>query len=162
MKAKLFIVLAAVAMLFIGCTKEKEPGKNTVTYDGVTYEVTPTVQLDDYDPNYAYLSAISGKVMFGVPLFEGATQKTYDLSEEYPCEFDLFIGNNIEEDWDILFIDYGCWSINGEDYEHPFLSGSLETKLTDNTYSFVMDTKLGNGKKLAINVEWTSDWFTNH
>jgi PBP1b-binding outer membrane lipoprotein LpoB len=75
MKTKLIIVLAAVAMLFTSCGKDKDPGKNTVTYDGVTYEVTPSVQLDDYDPNYAYLSAISGKVMFGVPLFNGLTQK---------------------------------------------------------------------------------------
>ena len=162
MKAKLFIVLAAVAMLFTACGKGKQPVKNTVTYDGVTYEVTPTVEFDDYDPKFVYLSARSGNVIFGVPLYDAVPQETYNLSEELPCDFDLFIGNNIEEDYDILFIDYGCWSINGEDYERAFLSGSLETKLTDKTYSFVMDTKLGNGKNLAINVEWTSDWFTNH
>lgn len=167
MKTKLLILLAAVAMLFTACKKDQNPEKNYIVYDGVTYVMQPYVEPSDYEPDYAYLGGRSDKVEFGLLGFGSVdynvlNSKTYDLSEEFPPEFDLFIGNVEEGEWDILFIDYGSWTVNGEDYGLPFESGSLKTTHTNDTYTFVLDGKLGNGKKLSINMEWTDEWIGNH
>ena len=167
MKTRILFVLAAVAMLFTACKKDSLPEKNYIVYDGVTYVMQPYVEASDYEPDYAYLGGLSDKVEFGVlgmryDYYNVLISKTYNLSEEFPPEYDLFIRNDKEGEPDILFIDYGCWSVNGEDYGLPFESGSLKTTLTGDTFTFVLDGKLGNGKNLSINMEWTDDWIANH
>ena len=89
MKTRFLLVLAAVAMLFTACTKDNEMPDNTIVYDGVTYQMTTT--LDPFNENLAWMDAHSenDELQFMAyhvfPSADFLCDKTYsDLTKVWP------------------------------------------------------------------------------
>jgi len=167
MKTKLLIVLAAVAMLFTACGKEKEPtaGKNQMVYNGTVYDVTSS-----YDSNgvmYFYDCA-------PVTENEEDTPKFYFMGEGYVESLNTSIDltRGVIEDltgyWIVLDWNDGSnssfWaanqnctlggSIDGSDYdgEPLFKSGTMTFTKDDTAFTYRLKGVLVNDDTIDINL----------
>ena len=168
MKAKLIIVLAAVAMLFTACGKEDNPGtgetgKNELIYNGVKYEL----ESHGYGQNGAFnfnarthvddISQIADIDLFGGGMIEGTSQ-TFDLTQGplsgiagYTITVDFhvdggksFRANNI----------YGAWDgeVGGSYLENTtiFKSGTLTVTIKNDTFNLVLKGVLKNDDNVEL------------
>ena len=165
MKAKFFLVLAAVAVLFTACKKDEEQPQddnnsnqeqtlenNTLVYDGTTYQLNPMLEI--YNPSLAMLHGMNDEIQF---LYyhihhdsEELTDKTFnDLTKEWP--FFTIEG--------LLNMDTEMGTLGDQEYETVFTSGTAKHTLSNNTYTFELNGKLQNGKDFAVKLVVTNDWF---
>ena len=81
MKAKLLIVLAAVAMLFSACNKDNELQleNNTLVYDGVTYQLQSEAILESEGTYLSYFAW--GDNDLGLQGHIDGLNKTFDLTK---------------------------------------------------------------------------------
>ena len=160
MKSKLLIALAAVALMFTACNKENEIGNqlsdNTLVYDGITYQLNPLLEI--YNPYLAMLHGMNDKIQFMYYHIHHDNEdemydKTFsDLTKEWPFfEVSGLFEMNTES----------C-TLEGQEYRTVFESGTAKHTLSNNTYTFVLDGKLQNGKDFAVKLVVTNDWFANN
>ena len=154
MKARLLIVLAAVAMLFTACTKDNEIPDNTIVYDGVTYQMTTT--LDPFNENLAWMDAHSenDELQFMAyhvfPSADFLCDKTYsDLTQEWP----------FFECYGVLEMNTERGELDGMECGNVFESGTAKRSYSNKTLSLEVNATLKNGKKFALKLTTTSDWF---
>ena len=159
MKAKLFIVLAAVALVFTACKKD-EPAiaDNTIVYDGKTYQMETS--LDPFNDNLAWLDAYNDEIQFMAyhvfPSAEFLCDKTYsDLTKEWPF-FECYGALEMNtEHGDLEGQHYGT----DMEWGTVFESGTAKRTYSNNTLSLEVNATLKNGKKFALKLTATSDWF---
>ena len=153
MKTKLIIVLAAVAMFFTACKKDNSSiADNTIVYDGVTYQMD--TRIDPFNPDMAFLDATNEELEF--------------IAYHVPNEAEFLVNktwNDLTKEWP-LFECYGLLEMNIEDgildgqtYDCVFESGTAKQTYSNKTLTFELDGTLKNGKKLALKLTVTSDWF---
>jgi hypothetical protein len=167
MKTKFFLVLAAVALLFTACKKddekeqnnetpeivENELENNTLVYDGTTYQLNPMLEI--YNPSLAMLHGINDEIQFMYYHIHHDNEdemydKTFsDLTKEWP--FFMIEG--------LFNMDTEAGTLGDHDYETVFTSGTAKHTLSNNTYTFVLDGTLQNGKDFAVKLVVTNDWF---
>ena len=166
MKARLLIILAAVALLFTACKKDEEQTQdnnnpnqeqtlenNTLVYDGTTYQLNP--ELEIYNPSLAMLHGFNEEIQF---LYYHIHHDSED--EMYDKTF-----NDLTKEWPFFTIE-GLLNMNTEagtlgdqDYETVFTSGTAKHTLSNNTYTFVLEGTLQNGKDFAVKLVVSNDWF---
>ena len=159
MRTKLLIVLAAVALVFTACKKD-EPAiaDNTIVYDGKTYQMETS--LDPFNDNLAWLDAYNDEIQFMAyhvfPSAEFLCDKTYnDLTKEWPffeCHGALEMNT---EHGDLEGQHYGT----DMEWGTVFESGTAKRTYSNNTLSLEVNATLKNGKKFALKLTATSDWF---
>lgn len=170
MKAKLFIVLAAVAMLFTACGKDKTY-KNELTWNGETRQLISIVQIRHNGTEY-YISG-------STDLEEGHDHPEYDFDcvinkDNLNKTFDLAAGNIAEQNgyyiWANRFYSpdnhwfynkfhsgYGnTWSgqINGTNFENTsiFKSGTMTITLEDEGIVLSLDGVLKNNDTFTVDL----------
>lgn len=170
MKAKLFIVLAAVAMLFTACGKDKTY-KNELTWNGETRQLISIVQIRDNGTEY-YISG-------STDLEEGHDHPEYDFDCEIDNNclnktFDLTAGNVSDQNgyciWANRFYSpdnhwfYNKYCqlfgnecnghINGEPYENTsiFKSGTMTITLEDEGIVLSLDGVLKNNDTFTVDL----------
>ena len=156
MKKSLFI-LAAVAMLFTACKKENNEqtlADNTIVYDGVTYEMTTT--LDPFNNNLAWMDAYNDSLQFMAyhvfPSSDFLCDKTYDdLTVEWP----FFECHGALE----MSTEHGILEEQDYDWGTVFESGTAKRTYANKTLSLEVNSILKNGKKFALKLTVTDDWF---
>jgi hypothetical protein len=160
MKTRLILVLAAVAMLFTACKKDNEIPDNTIVYDGVTYQMTTT--LDPWNESLAWMDAHSenDEIQFMAyhvfPSAEFLCDKTYsDLTKEWPFFECYGVLEMNTEHGDLEGQHYGT----DMEWGTVFESGTAKRTYSNNTLSLKVDATLKNGKKFALKLTVTSDWF---
>ena len=161
MKAKLIIVLAAVAMIFTACKKDNPIADNTIVYDGVTYQMTTT--LDPFNENLAWMDAHSenDELQFMAyhvfPSADFLCDKTYsDLTKEWPF-FECY--GVLEMNTEHGMLEGQEYTDGNGDWGTVFESGTAKRTYSNNTLSLEVDATLKNGKKFALKLTTTSDWF---
>lgn len=153
MKTKLLILLAAVAMVFTACKKDDSSiADNTIVYDGVTYQMD--TQINPFNPNMAFLDASNDELQFMAYHVYNETEflgnKTWnDLSKEWP-NFECY---------GLLEMNTEDGILDGQQYECVFESGTAKQTYSNKALSLELNGTLKNGKKLALKLSVTSDWF---
>ena len=91
MKAKLIIVLAALAMLFTACKKDKDVqlDNNTLIYDGVTYQLQSEAILESEGTYLSYFATSNNDLDFQGHI--DGLNKTFDLTQNQDFMFDLYM-----------------------------------------------------------------------
>ena len=168
MKAKLIIVLAAVAMLFTACGKDKDPevGNNQLIYNGVIYNLTSY-----YDPDYAMFyygaDAITEndtdlpKFSFVADGYYETMNTTFDLTQG-PIE-EMSSGYWISMTWnDQSHPDFYAGNGNGTmvcgfdgvDYENasPFKSGTITFTKDDSAFTVLITGVLMNDDTMTMKL----------
>ena len=153
MKTKLIIVLAAVAIFFSACKKDNSSiADNTIVYDGVTYQMD--THIDPFNSDMAFLDASNEELEFlAYHVFNEAEflgNKTWnDLTKEWPGF----------ECYGLLEMNTEDGILDGQHYNCVFESGTAKQTYSNKTITFELDGTLKNGKKLALKLTVTSDWF---
>ncbi len=159
MKARLLIVLAAMALCFTACTKDNEMPDNTIVYDGVTYQMN--CHLDPFNESLAWMDADNDEIQFMAyhvfPSAEFLCDKTYnDLTKEWP----------FFECYGVLEMNTEHGMLEGQEYTDAdgnwgtvFESGTAKRSYSNKTLSLEVNATLKNGKKFALKLTTTSDWF---
>lgn len=155
MKARFLVLLAAVAMLFVACDKEKETPleNNTLVYDGVTYQFQSNAILESGGTYLSYFATINDNDNFQGHI--DGLNKTFDLTKSQDFMFDLYmyISNT-----SINLTMYGDNSISGQigdiQYgdESIFSEGTFTNISNDSGVTCELHGTLKNGKKLAYKV----------
>lgn len=167
MKTRFLLVLAAVAMLFTACKKENNEqtlADNTIVYDGVTYQMTTT--LDPFNENLAWMNAYNDSIQFMAyhvfPSADFLSDKTYDdLTEEWPFfmihgVFEMETENGILEGEQVGYHPEMGWPLS------VFESGTAKRTYADKTLSLEVNSILKNGKSFALKLTVTDDWLQIH
>ena len=163
MKTKFLFVLAAAALMFTGCKKENEEqtlADNTIVYDGMTYQMTTT--LDPFNENLAWMVASNDSINFTAyhvfPSSEFLCDKTYDdLTEEWPL---FMIYGVLEMDTEHGMLEGQEYpNADGDWWESVFESGTAKRTYANKTLSLEVNSILKNGKKFALKLTVTDDWF---
>ena len=157
MKAKLLIVLAAVAMFFTACGKDEDTDvqleNNTLVYDGVTYQLQSEAILES-EGTYLSFFARSNNDLDLQGHIDGLN-KTFDLTKGQDFMFDQYMTINqtpISLNW------YDANSIGGqigETYyteESIFSEGTFKNTYNDSGVTCELAGTLKNGKTLAYKV----------
>ena len=176
MKTRFLLVLAAMAMLFTTCGKDEDTNQNdgnngnnepqevtladnTIVYDGVTYQMTTT--LDPFNENLAWMDASNDSIQFMAyhvfPSSEFLCDKTYDdLTKEWP----FFEIHGVFE----MSTEHG--ELEGQQYTNAngdwgtvFESGTAKRSYSNKTLSLEVNSILKNGKSFALKLTVTDDWF---
>ena len=154
MRTKLLIVLAAVAMLFTACGKDKEQPleNNTLVYDGVTYQLQSSAILESEGTYLSYF-AMSGETVDFQGHIDGLN-KTFDLTKGQNFMFDLYMFIN-QTAINLSFYDEN--SIGGQigdtQYsESIFSTGTFTNTYNDSGVTCELGGTLKNGKNLAYKV----------
>ena len=152
---KLFIALAAVAMLFTACGKDKEQPleNNTLVYDGVTYQLQSEAIIESEGTYLSYF-ATSGETVEFQGHIDGLN-KNFDLTQPQDFMFDLYIYINQTA---INLTFYDANSINGQigdtqySEESIFSEGTFSNTYNDDGVTCELNGTLKDGKKLAYKV----------
>ena len=155
MKAKLIIVLAAVAMLFTACKKDNETPleNNTLVYDGATYQLQSEAILESQGTYLSYF-ARSGETVEFQGHIDGLN-KNFSLTQPQDFMFDLYMYIN-QTPINLTFYDAN--SINGQigdtqySEESIFSEGTFTNTYNDSGVTCELNGILKNGKSLAYKV----------
>ena len=166
MKAKFFLVLAAVALLFTACKKDEEQPQdnnnsnqeqtlenNTLIYDGVTYQLQSEAILESEGTYLSYF-ARSGETVDFQGHIDGLN-KTFDLTKAQDFIFDLYM---FITQTTISLCFYDANSINGQigdtqySEESIFIEGTFTNTYNDSGVTCELNGTLKNGKKMAYKV----------
>lgn len=162
MKVKLLIVLAAVAMTFAACNKDRETPleNNTLVYNDVTYHLKSRAWVENYGQfQDHYLVTISegtdGVNELHVSLGAENLNQTFDLTKPYQdaeFAFSFVLGQTSISfsQFESSFSGY----INGTNYENKsiFSTGTFTCLFNDSGLTFSVDGTLINDTKLAFKV----------
>lgn len=164
MKAKFLIVLAAVAMLFTACNKDKETPleNNTLVYEDVTYHLLSRAWVENYGQlQDHYLVTVSdgtdGVHELLVSLGAENLNQTFDLTKPYQnaeIAFSFVLEQGLTS---ISFSQFeGSFSgyLDGTNYEDGsiFSTGTFTCLFNDDGLTFTIDGTLKNDKKLAFKI----------
>ena len=165
MKAKLIIALAAVAMLFTACGKDKDQplADNTLVYDGVTYQMESYFDAFNQDMGL-FFSYSTQKDENGEPLitFDGYHVFRVFLGQE----FDLTKKTSNEDSYTELYFnglfnvdvyvgyDYIGGNLEEEQYESasPFKSGTVKATLSGDILTVEMEGETKNGHTINMKL----------
>lgn len=155
MKARLLIVLAAVAMLFTACKKDKETPleNNTLVYDGVTYQFRSEAILESEGTYLSYFAFINDNENFQGHI--DGLNKTFDLTQPQDFMFDLYM---IFNQTSISLTFYDANSISGQigdkqfSGESIFSEGTFTNTYNDSGVTCELHGTLKNGKTMAYKV----------
>ena len=162
MKAKIIIVLAAVAMLFSACGKDNELQleNNTLVYDGVTYHFQSRAWLENWGPVVDHyivtMSQGDGLHEMLVNLAAENLSQTFDLTKtydnvEFHCDLVLEQGLSLSfTHYDNSYI--GCINEPNQHDGTIFSAGTFTSLFDDNGITFTLNGTLTNGKDLAFKV----------
>lgn len=162
-------MLAAVAMLFTACGKDNnnpELGKNQMIYNGVVYDIESGYGSNGpmyftYANTLMESDTIPPVVRFENEGYTEGLNKTFDLTEgPFENGFCMWIYNNEDPSKNLYYFNnFSGWAYHfGEDWEDevqgtPFESGTLEVKLNDTEFTYVLEGgKLNNGDTFEINI----------
>ena len=155
MKAKLIIVLAAVALLFTACRKDNELQleNNTLVYDGVTYQLQSEAILESEGTYLSYFAYGDNDLNFQGHI--DGLNKTFDLTKGQDFMFDQYLYIN---QFPINLTWYDVNSISGqigEKYyteESIFSTGTFSNTYNDSGVTCELNGTLKNGKTLAYKI----------
>ena len=183
MKTRILFVLAAAAMLFTACGKDEDTNqndnnngnnepqevvleKNQLIYNGMKYNIE-----SGYGSNGAMYFTYGNTLMESdtIPPVIGfqnegyieGLNKTFDLTKgPFEDGFCMWIYNNEDPSKNLYFFNnFGGWAYHfGEEWEEetqgtPFESGTLEVKINDTEFSYVLEGgKLKNGDTFEIYI----------
>lgn len=155
MKTKLLIALAAVAMLFTACNKDRETPleNNTLVYDGVTYQLQSSAILESEGTYLSYFANINDNDNFQGHI--DGLNKTFDLTQPQDFMFDIYMYIN-QTPINLTFYDAN--SINGQigdtqySGESIFSEGTFTNTYNNSGVTCELHGTLKNGKKLAYKV----------
>ena len=164
MKRKFLFILAAVALMFTGCKKDNQEqtlADNTIVYDGVTYQMTTT--LDPFNENLAWMDAYNDSLQFmAYHVFPSSwflCDLTYDdLTVEWPyfeC-YGVLEMNTEHGELDGQLDGYDPETVLGLSV---FESGTAKRSFVNKTLSLEVNAILKNGKSFALKLTVTDDWF---
>ena len=163
MKARLLIVLAAVAMLFTACRKDNEPQleNNTLVYDGVTYHFQSQAYHGNEGVFHHYLTTMSqggGLHEMSVHFSAENLSQTLDLTQTHDnVELDCYCSLESPTSTHIGFSYYQnsyAGSINEPNLQDGtiFSAGTFTSVYDDSGVTFTLVGTLINGKTLAYKV----------
>lgn len=155
MKAKLIIVLAALAMLFTACKKDKDVqlDNNTLIYDGVTYQLQSEAILESEGTYLSYFATSNNDLDFQGHI--DGLNKTFDLTQNQDFMFDLYMYINQTT---INFAMFGGEAMGGQigetvyGNESIFSTGTFRNTYNDSGVTCELAGTLKNGKTLAYKV----------
>ena len=154
MKAKLIIVLAAVAMLFSACTKEKKTikaGNNELVYHEVVYKLDGSVCYGDMgDLEDAYMidgpqNADNGKSLFSfiADARISTVNHTYNIPDGLPGEGKLGFFVSAEEGSPVP----GLSTLDGD-----FKGGTVSITYDDEAFIFAVDAVLDDNTNFSVKI----------
>lgn len=181
MKAKLIIVLAAVALLFTSCGKEKPTGKNELVFNGEKNALNSYVNI--YNSQY-HCSGDTGVAedadhptyAFDCYIYENSLNETYDLTKG-PITGDagFSISFTPYNDWSKMFwldnwngtFGGGIGINNGYDdnetlYENTsvFKSGTMTIAVDNDALSLKLSGVLKNNDTISVELYVPKENFT--
>ncbi|MBO6027387.1 MAG: hypothetical protein J6P73_09105 [Bacteroidales bacterium] len=152
---KLLFALAAVAMLFTACNKDRETPleNNTLVYDGVTYQFRSEAILEGQSTYLSYFAFINDNDNFQGHI--DGLNKTFDLTKPQNFMFDLYMFIN-QTAINLTFYDESSISgqIGDTQYsgESIFSTGTFTNSYNNSGVTCELNGTLKNGKKLAYKV----------
>ena len=155
MKTRFLLVLAAVAMLFTACNKDKETPleNNTLVYDGVTYQLQSSAILESEGTYLSYFAYINENDNFQGHI--DGLNKNFDLTKGQNFMFDFYMFIN-QTAINLTFYDENSISgqIGDKQYggESIFSEGTFTNTYNDSGVTCELNGTLKNGKKLAYKV----------
>ena len=179
MKVKLLFVLAAVAMLFTACNKEKPTPKNELTWNGETREVISSVSVEQQGTAYYITCHTPMENEEGHPdyTFECETSqnglnKTFDLAGGHGTDPSYLIFANKfcspDKHWFYNssytnFADEWGGHINGTNFENTsiFKSGTMTITLNDEAFVLSLDGVLKDDDTFTVDLYIPRENFIN-
>ena len=179
MKTRLIIVLAAVAMLFTACNREKTY-KNEITWNGETRTLNGSVQRWPDRTEY-YISGWTDledendhpEYDFNCEILEKDLNKTFDLAAGNTSDQNGYCiwANKFYSPENHWFTNKYCelwgdaWEghINGEPYDNTsiFKSGTMTITLEDDALILSLDGVLKNGDTFTVDLYVPEEEFVN-
>lgn len=177
MKAKFLFVLAAVALVFTACRKEKPTPKNELTWNGETREVVGSVSVEQQGTAYYITCHTPMENEEGHPdyTFECETSKnglnkTFDLAGGHGTDPSYLIFANKfcspDKHWFYNssytnFADEWGGHINGTNFENTsiFKSGTMTITLDDEALALSLDGVLKDDDTFSVELFIPKEYF---
>ena len=182
MKAKLLIVLAAVAMIFTACGKENLEQKNEITWNGETRQLLSSLSIIQRDNSYLYYFGGYTELeeghdhpefSFDCEIMEDGLNKTYDLTaghitdqagywiwaNKFYAPGKHWSYRNRPDEWQ-GFIDDGT---DQQSFENAsiFKSGTMTVTLTEGALVFSLSGVLKDDETFSIDLYIPKENFIN-